>query len=142
MTYPCIRPPPSRSSLRKHSAVISWRTSRAAPEPPSWKGVVTHKRTIVIPLRLHLKELEHLTQQAALAGLSREAFLRSLILGMEIRPRPCVHHAELIRQVAGLCNNANQLARVANTYEVADSSTVEEMTRLAQAVWNDIKELW
>lgn len=104
--------------------------------------MVTHKRTIVIPLRLHPKELEHLNRQAALAGLSREAFLRSLILGMEIRPRPCVHHAELIRQVAGLCNNANQLARVANTYGMADSHAVGEMTRLAQAVWKDIKELW
>lgn len=104
--------------------------------------MVTHKRTIVIPLRLHPKELEHLNRQAALAGLSREEFLRSIVAGIELHPRPCVHHAELLRQVAGLCNNANQLARVANTYGVADYSTVEEMTRLAQAVWNDIKELW
>lgn len=104
--------------------------------------MVTHKRTIVIPLRLHPKELEHLNRQAALAGLSREEFLRSLVAGIELHPRPCVHHAELLRQVAGLCNNANQLARVANTYGVADSSTVEEMARLAQAVWKDIKELW
>lgn len=104
--------------------------------------MVTHKRTIVIPLRLHPKELEHLNRQAALAGLSREEFLRSLVAGIELHPRPCVHHAKLLRQVAGLCNNANQLARVANTYGVAGSSAVEEMTRLAQAVWNDIKELW
>lgn len=104
--------------------------------------MVTHKRTIVIPLRLHPKELEHLNRQAALAGLSREEFLRSLVAGIELHPRPCTHHAKLLRQVAGLCNNANQLARVANTYGVADSSTVEEMTRLAQAVWKDIKELW
>lgn len=104
--------------------------------------MVTHKRTIVIPLRLHPKELEHLNRQAALAGLSREEFLRSLVAGIELHPRPCTHHAELLRQVAGLCNNANQLARVANTYGMADPSTVEEMTRLAQAVWNDIKELW
>ena len=104
--------------------------------------MVTHKRTIVIPLRLHPKELEHLNRQAALAGLSREEFLRSLVAGIELHPRPCTHHTELLRQVAGLCNNANQLARVANTYGVADSSTVEEMTRLAQAVWKDIKELW
>ena len=96
----------------------------------------------MIPLRLHPGELEHLNQQAALAGLSREEFLRSLVAGIELHPRPCVHHAKLLRQVAGLCNNANQLARVANTYGTADSSTVGEMTRLAQAVWNDIKELW
>lgn len=100
------------------------------------------RRPIVIPLHLNRQELRHLDEQCRKAGLSREAFLRSLILGVEIRPRPCTHHAELLRQVAGLCNNANQLARVANTYGVADSSAVEEMTRLAQAVWNDIKELW
>ena len=34
MTLPCIRPPPSQSSLRKHSAVISWRTSRGYPGTP------------------------------------------------------------------------------------------------------------
>lgn len=100
------------------------------------------KRNHIIPLHLNRKELAHLEAQVKLSGLAREEFLRSLILGVEIRPRPCVHHAELLRQVAGLCNNANQLARVANTYGVADSSTVEEMTRLAQAVWKDIKELW
>ena len=104
--------------------------------------MVADKRTIVIPLRLHPGELEHLNRQAALAGLSREEFLRSLILGMEIRPRPCVHHAELLRQVAGLCNNANQLARVANTYGVADMSMIAEMTRLAREVWKEVKEKW
>ena len=100
------------------------------------------KRSRIVPLHLTAAELCHLDEQCRKAGLSREAFLRSLILGVEIRPRPCTHHAKLLRQVAGLCNNANQLARVANTYGVTDSSTVEEMTRLTQAAWNDIKELW
>lgn len=100
------------------------------------------RRPIVIPLHLNRQELHHLDEQCHRAGLSREEFLRSLVAGIKLHPRPCTHHAELLRQVAGLCNNANQLARVANTYGVADSSAVEEMTRLAQAVWNDIKELW
>ena len=104
--------------------------------------MVADKRTIVIPLRLHPKELEHLNRQAALAGLSREEFLRSLVAGIELHPRPCVHHAELLRQVAGLCNNANQLACVANTYGVADVSMVVEMTRLAREVWKEVKEQW
>ena len=34
MTLPCIRPPPRRSSFRKHSAMISWRTSRGCPGTP------------------------------------------------------------------------------------------------------------
>lgn len=100
------------------------------------------KRNHIIPLHLNRKELAHLEAQVKLSGLAREEFLRSIIMGAQLQARPCTHHADLLHKVAGLCNNANQLARVANTYGVADSSTVEEMTRLAQAVWNDIKELW
>lgn len=104
--------------------------------------MVADKRTIVIPLRLHPEELEHLNRQAALADLSREKILRSLVVGIELHPRPCTHHAELLRQVSGLCNNANQLARVANTYGVADMSMIAEMTRLAREVWKEVKEKW
>lgn len=100
------------------------------------------RRPIIIPLHLNRQELHHLDEQCHRAGLSREEFLRSLVAKIELHPRPCIHHAELLRQVAGLCNNANQLARVANTYGVADLSMVTEMTQLAQAVWNNIKELW
>ena len=104
--------------------------------------MVADKRTIVIPLRLHPGELEHLNRQAALADLSREKILRSLVAGIELHPRPCTHHAELLRQVSGLCNNANQLARGANTYGVADMSMIAEMTRLAREVWKEVKEKW
>ena len=112
------------------------------PRTPNWKGVVTHKRIIVIPLRLYPVELEHLNQQAKTAGLSREEFLRSLVAGVELHPRPCIHHAELVRQVAGLCNNANQLAKVANTYGEASQQDIEEMTKLARQVWEEVKNNW
>ena len=36
-------------------------------------------------------------------------------MGAELRAKPCEHHADLLHKVAGLCNNANQLAKVANT---------------------------
>ena len=79
-------------------------------------------------------------KQVAASGLSREEYLRSLIMGKEVRPRPCTHHAELIRQVAGLCNNANQLAHRANSTGVAGQQSVDEMTRVAKEVWREIKE--
>ena len=68
------------------------------------------KRGHVIPLRLTDQELAHLNRCAAASGLPREEYLRSLIMGKTITPRPCTHHADLLRKVAGLCNNANQLA--------------------------------
>ena len=100
------------------------------------------KRNHVIPLHLNKKELEHLETQVKTSGLPREEFLRSLIMGTELRPRPCDHHADLLRKVAGLCNNANQWAKVANTYGEADPHSVEEMTRIARAVWKEVKENW
>ena len=100
------------------------------------------KRRQVIPLRLTEKELQHLNQLAAQSGLSRERFLRALIMGKTIRPRPCTHHADLLRKVSGLCNNANQLAKVANTYGVADAASVAEMTAIAQRVWEEVKMHW
>lgn len=142
MTLPCIRPPPRRSSFRKHSAMISWRTSRGCPGTPKSERSGRRQANHRYPLRLHPGELEHLNRQAALADLSREKILRSLVAGIELHPRPCTHHAELLRQVSGLCNNANQLARVANTYGVADMSMIAEMTRLAREVWKEVKEKW
>lgn len=50
-------------------------------------------------------------------------------MGAQLQARPCTHHTDLLHKVAGLCNNANQLAKVANTYGEASRQSVEEMTR-------------
>ena len=90
------------------------------------------KRNHIIPLHLNKKELAHLEAQVKTSGLPREEFLRTLIMGAELRARPC----------AGLCNNANQLAKVANTYGEASQQDIEEMTKLARQVWEEVKENW
>ena len=90
------------------------------------------KRNHVIPLHLNAKELGYLEKQVKQSGLAREELLRSLIMGTELRAKPCTHHADLLRKAAGLCNNANQLARIATTYGEADQQSVEEMIRLAR----------
>lgn len=100
------------------------------------------KRNHVIPLHLNKKELTHLETQVELSGQSREEYLRTLIMGVQLRARPCTHHADLLHKVSGLCNNANQLARVANTYGEADTACVEEMTRIAREVWKEVRENW
>ena len=100
------------------------------------------KRNHIIPLHLNKKELEHLETQVKCSGLAREEFLRSLIMGAQLQAKPCTHHAGLLHKVAGLCNNANQLAKVANTYGEASRQSVEEMTSIARAVWKEVKENW
>ena len=100
------------------------------------------KRNHIIPLHLNKKELAHLETQVKQSGLPREEFLRTLIMGAELRAKPCDHHADLLHKVAGLCNNANQLAKVANTYDQASQQSVEEMTVIARQVWTDVQEKW
>lgn len=100
------------------------------------------KRNHVIPLHLNKRELEYLEAQAELSGQPREEYLRTLIMGAQVRPKPCTHHADLLHKVSGLCNNANQLARVANTYGEADAASVEEMTRIAREVWKEVRGNW
>ena len=107
------------------------------PQTPAMR-----RRGHVIPLRLNEREYRHLCEQVKTSGFSREEYLRSLISGKEILPRPCTHHAELVRQISGLCNNANQLAHRANSTGIAGQDSVDEMTLLARQIWNEINEKW
>lgn len=100
------------------------------------------KRRHIVPIRLTEKELRHLNRQTNLSGLSREGYIRALIMGSELHPRPCTHHADLLRKVAGLCNNANQLAHRANSTGMAGQESVDRMTALAAEVYRIVKENW
>lgn len=100
------------------------------------------KRPHQIALRLNDRELRHLNHQSNLSGLSREAFIRALIMGSELHPHPCTHHADLLRKVAGLCNNANQLAHRANSTGVAGQESIEKMIELTRRVYNAVKLKW
>ena len=68
--------------------------------------------------------------------------LRALIMGETIRPRPCTHHEDLLRNVSGLCNNANQLAHQANSTGRAEQKSVEKMIELTRKVYNAVKINW
>ena len=100
------------------------------------------KRQHQIAVRLSDRELCHLNRQSNLSGLSREAYIRSLIMGAELHPRPCTHHADLLRKVAGLCNNANQLAHRANSTGVAGQESVDRMTALAAEIYQLVRQQW
>lgn len=100
------------------------------------------KRNHVIPVRLNTKELHFLEEQVEKSGLSREEFLRSLLMGGEVHAKPCEHHAELLRKIAGLCNNANQLAHQANASGMASAESIQQMLRISKETWQIVKEEW
>ena len=91
------------------------------------------KRAIKISVRLNEQEHEHLKKQAAISGYPMEPFIRALIMGVNLRPRPPDEYAEIRRQLAAIGNNINQIARAVNARgfatkeEIAASSTAQEM---------------
>ena len=55
------------------------------------------KRNHVIPVRLNAKELRFLEEQVEKSGLSREEYIRSIVMGGEVRLDP----VSIIRSFCG-----------------------------------------
>ena len=62
----------------------------------------------------------------AISGFPTEVYLRALIAGEKMRPRPPNEYAEIRRQLAAIGNNINQIARKAN----AGFATKDDMREL------------
>ena len=94
-------------------------------------------KIIKISVRLTETEHAHLKEQSANAGLKMEPFVRRLIMGQEIRPRPPDSYAALLRELSAI---GNKLARVANsTHEVTPEQLIQARY-LAGAAWKRVKE--
>ena len=89
-----------------------------------------------ILIRLSEKEYAHLTEQADLAHLGIEPFVRNLIMGVKMKPRPKKEWAELLRQMSAIGNNINQIVYMAELHGLTDEqallSVQEEFAKLKQ----------
>jgi len=93
-----------------------------------------------ITVRLTDAEREHLLEQAELAGLKIEPFIRNVILGVQMKPRPKEEWAELLRQTSGIANNINQIARRVNSGEPVNAETLRLITDMQAQIWAKLKE--
>lgn len=98
-------------------------------------------RSKKISIRLSEKEYAHLKEQADLAGLKIEPFLRNLISGVKMKPRPKEEWAELIRQVSSVGNNINQIAHRANIHGLTDKQTLLAIKESLDKQWQRMDEL-
>ena len=89
-----------------------------------------------ILIRLSEKEYAHLTEQADLAQLGIEPFVRNLIMGVMMKPRPKKEWAELLRQMSAIGNNINLIVYMAELHGLTDEqallSVQEEFAKLKQ----------
>ena len=83
-------------------------------------------------LRLNAAEYAHLCQQAKAAGLKKEPFIRTLIMGVNLRPRPPDEYAEIRRQLAAIGNNIN---RAVNARGFAAKEEIAAITAAQEMIW-------
>ena len=94
------------------------------------------KRPIKLSLRLNEEEHERLKKQAYMTGFSIEQYLRNLIDGHPMKPFPKNEMSEIKRQLAAIGNNINQIARKANTFDVATADDIKQVKEMMDKIWH------
>lgn len=77
-------------------------------------------------------ELKHLKKQSQASGLGMDPFIRHLIMGVQLRPRPPDTYAALLRELNAIGNNVNQLAFQANARGEATQEEIHEAALLVR----------
>lgn len=101
---------------------------------------MTRTRNRHVSVWLTDAELAHLRKQAAAAGLGIDPFLRSLILGVQLRPRPPDTYAALLRELSAIGNNINQIAHTVNGQKYAADSQINQAAALVRRAWRLVKD--
>lgn len=73
------------------------------------------ERTIKQQIWLNQQEKNLLKEKAKKVGLTESEFLRSCIKGYKIKEQPTEEIKNFQRDITGIANNINQIARIANS---------------------------
>ena len=98
------------------------------------------RRNRHVSVWMNEQEYRHLKKQAELSGLGIDPFIRSLVAGMQIRPRPPDTYAALLRELSAIGNNVNQIAYWANARRGITESEIKEAAELVRKAWRLVKE--
>ena len=86
------------------------------------------------------QEYRHLKRQAEIAGMGMDPFIRSLVLGIQLRPRPPDTYAALLRELSAIGNNVNQIAHNTNASKTASQAEIDEAVKLVRQAWRLVKD--
>ena len=81
------------------------------------------RRTVKIDLRLTESEAAALNRDVKKAGVSREAYLRSLIRKMPLKEKPPKDVIDILKNLQQINNNMNQIAVKANAKGFVDTAS-------------------
>lgn len=103
------------------------------------EGEVMNETPYKICLRLNAEEAEKLIANAKACGQTRTAYLRRLLNGHDLRPRPTAEFEALRTEIHQIGNNINQIARKANA-GFASHDEVTRALRMLDAVYGLLYE--
>lgn len=93
-----------------------------------------------VSIWMNEEEYRLLKSQARLAGMGVDPFIRNLVAGIQLRPRPPDEYAALLRELSAIGNNINQLAHWANAQKSIHEAEIVEAAVLANKAWRLVKE--
>ncbi len=98
-------------------------------------------RNTAVLVRLSEKEKEHLKSQAAACALKMEPYIRKLIMGKEVRPRPPDEYIKLLREINAIGNNINQIAHIANAEQRISENKINEVLHLQNEIMRMVRSV-
>jgi len=81
----------------------------------------SEKKGYKVSLKMATEEYYSLKSKARLAGITLSEYVRSVIKNSEVKQRLLPEHLGYIRQLSGMANNINQIARKANAAGYAET---------------------
>lgn len=108
------------------------------------RKAAAEKLNYKLTVKLCTKDYFSLKAKAGTAGMRPTEFARAAIAGSRITPRFTVQQAGWIRDLSGMCNNLNQLARQSNAGGLpqllkANVALGMEITKVIKLIRNDGK---
>ena len=97
-------------------------------------------RNVHIQFWLNRKEAEVLDKKVKRSGLSREAYLRHLVSGLEPREAPPADYYGMMREIYAIGKNLNQIAQKAHVLNVMDAQRYDAEVRKLEAAIKTITE--
>ena len=98
------------------------------------------KRNRHVSVWMNEQEYRHLKRQAEVAGMGMDPFIRSLVLGIQLRPRPPDTYAALLRELSAIGNNVNQIVHNTNASKTASQAEIDEAVKLVRQAWRLVKD--
>ena len=99
------------------------------------------QRNCKATVRLTESEHRHLKKQAEQFGLSAEALIRSLIMGLEVKPIPPEKLAELLLRTSAIGKSINLIARDANITGRAEKEDIDAIKAMLEQLSHQIKNI-